>query len=70
MSAARFSTLRLSLAMAVTIGLAACSTAASPSPSGTPARSPSQVAGAAVLLRVTSEGGFINPASTLLRCRP
>jgi hypothetical protein len=67
MSATPFSTLRLrvSLALALTLALAACSTAASPSPSGTSAPSPSQATGAALLLRVTSEGGFINPASTL-----
>lgn len=67
MSAAPLSTHlpRLSLALALVIGLAACSTAASPSPSGTPTPSGSPPSGATLLLRVTSEGGFINPASTL-----
>lgn len=57
---------RHSLALAVILALAACSTAVAPTPSGTPAPSASPPAGSAVvLLRVTSEGGFINPASTM-----
>ena len=66
MSAAPFTARlpRLSLALALTLALAACSTV-SPSPSGTPAPSASPSGGAALMLRVTSEGGFINPTSTL-----
>ncbi|HEX5241088.1 MAG TPA: hypothetical protein VFW20_08825 [Candidatus Limnocylindrales bacterium] len=37
----------------------------SPSPASTPGASPSPAAGAALLLRVTTEGGFIAPAATL-----
>jgi hypothetical protein len=57
---------RLSLALAVTLALAACSSTASPSASGTPEPSGSPLPADAVpLLRVRSEGGFINPASTM-----
>ena len=54
------------LSLALALALSACSSGGSPSPSQTMAPSGSPVPAAAVLLlRVTSEGGFINPAATI-----
>jgi len=65
MLAASRPTPRLVFGLALSLTLAACSTA-SPAPSGTPGASGSPAPGGTVLLlRVTSEGGFINPSANL-----
>ena len=62
----------ITAALVVPVLIAACTSSASPTPSGTPTVAPTAspstaptAAPAALLLQVTSEGGFINPSATI-----